>query len=155
MDAVWDWISRQDDHCGVDNDGREWSSQVSDRAGLVEALHQDEEVAARLSDDLTALGRKFDDFVESIREWRDEQEERYAELGHDPDPGWTPCPEGADELDQLLEVETFLRGDESTDLLVEDEREFVEEVRSGILFPHKHLLDIIDRLAPRPEVDCG
>lgn len=42
---------------------------------------------------------------------------------------------------------------EREDLLCEDERDFVEDIRSGILFPHKHLLDIIDRLAPRPGSD--
>ncbi len=122
MDNVRAWIQAQDDMLGIDLEGREWSSCATDRPGLIDALRRDEEEAAEeaygWSRDLSALGRKFDDFVERIREWRDEQEERYAELGHDPDLGWTPCPEGADELDELLvEVKTFLRPSES-DLLL-------------------------------------
>lgn len=43
-------------------------------------------------------------------------------------------------------------GDRPADLLFEDEREFVEERRQlhGRRYVHGHLLDIIDRLAPKP-----
>lgn len=68
-----------------------------------------------------------------------------------------PVPDGPSDVSSLcIRPEVDLRPSESklSDLLSEDEREFVEDIRTqhGRRHIHKHLLDIIDRLAPRPEV---